>query len=1059
MNKLRQTLTFAFLIAFAFNNNAWASLSISLISDHEPGPGARHGMKKVISALQRKGFSTKQITSLKEAQGDILIAAGIGKGSGEAANLVKTEKISFPDEEESLDIKHIRRREKNILLISGTDDRGLMYALLDVADRIGWSTDPQDPLSEVQDITEKPYVGERALSMYTMHRSTFESFFYDRDFWVRFLDMVAEDRYNTFTLIFGYENAGYFAPPYPFFFDLDEFPDVHVIGMTSEKKQKNLKALNRIIEMTHERALNFTLGIWDHIYRGGVQGPSEFTKKPTPGVVWGLSEDNLTSYTKAALKKFLELVPNLDAIQFRMHGESGLKKEEFYGFWENIYQVMNEYGGDIRFDARAKNFPDILIDRALEMGVKMRLCTKYWMEQMGLPYHPTHVNRQNQFDRRHGYADLLKYPQQYKIHWRLFNSGTTRILLWGDPEYVRRFAKSAHLYNGESYEVNHPLSTKMQDHPHDMKPFELINAKYRYYDWEFERFWHFYQVFGRLGYNPETPPEVWQKEFEKRFGKEVAPYVEKALHRASKILPRIVAYNYPYDLFPTTRGWPEKYRMHDLPKFAKAEGSDTAQFLSPRDEARYQLEGKESAKIRPQESSEWFASTAARVLELVKQAEKRIGENRNKEFISTMVDIKILANLALYHSKRIMAALNWCLFEQSQDLNVLDRAILYEKRAIEFWEKIVEEAGDVYHDDLKMGRASAGLSGHWKDELVELKKDLKKIEAQRDSFEPIQRTVAGKYDFGTGPVKEGYQRIKSTRYPAISVPSGHYELNFFIDNDSGSQALGPMWIIANGMDFTDKFVVPAGEIVERKLFTEVVDNKLNLSFQKHPAANWNVNALIVTRVEPSIAHVPVRRSQPGKDLDVSATIGGIDPIKKVRVGYGNDQQGYLFIDLEKRGQFIYGTMISPPKTEDNLNYFIEAVDEKGRSACYPKEGKANSITITVTNDNEPPLLSHAPVSTAQAGKPLKISVNVSDPSGVKWVRLRYRSVNQSHEFKSLTMLPTGKKGDYLAVIPGEYIIAKWDFMYFFEVMDTHGNGKIYPDLEKETPYIVVKLLR
>jgi hypothetical protein len=24
-------------------------------------------------------------------------------------------------------------------------------------------------------------------------------------------------------------------------------------------------------------------------------------------------------------------------------------------------------------------------------------------------------------------------------------------------------------------------------------------------------------------------------------------------------------------------------------------------------------------------------------------------------------------------------------------------------------------------------------------------------------------------------------------------------------------------------------------------------------------------------------------------------------------------------------------------------------------------------------------------------------------------------------------------------------------------MDTNGNGKIYPDLEKETPYVVVKL--
>jgi hypothetical protein len=30
-------------------------------------------------------------------------------------------------------------------------------------------------------------------------------------------------------------------------------------------------------------------------------------------------------------------------------------------------------------------------------------------------------------------------------------------------------------------------------------------------------------------------------------------------------------------------------------------------------------------------------------------------------------------------------------------------------------------------------------------------------------------------------------------------------------------------------------------------------------------------------------------------------------------------------------------------------------------------------------------------------------------------------------------------------------------MYLFEVMDNAGNGKIYPDLTKETPYVVVKV--
>jgi hypothetical protein len=32
-------------------------------------------------------------------------------------------------------------------------------------------------------------------------------------------------------------------------------------------------------------------------------------------------------------------------------------------------------------------------------------------------------------------------------------------------------------------------------------------------------------------------------------------------------------------------------------------------------------------------------------------------------------------------------------------------------------------------------------------------------------------------------------------------------------------------------------------------------------------------------------------------------------------------------------------------------------------------------------------------------------------------------------------------------------------MYFIEAMDKDGNGRIHPDLSKETPYVVVKLQR
>lgn len=99
------------------------------------------------------------------------------------------------------------------------------------------------------------------------------------------------------------------------------------------------------------------------------------------------------------------------------------------------------------------------------------------------------------------------------------------------------------------------------------------------------------------------------------------------------------------------------------------------------------------------------------------------------------------------------------------------------------------------------------------------------------------------------------------------------------------------------------------------------------------------------------------------------------------------------------------------------------------------------------------------MTRAPAEKPLTLTLNARDHSGIKWVRVLYRSVNQHQDYQTLPMLPTGKKDQYRVVIPGAHLVSKWDFMYLIEVMDNQGNGKIYPDLEKETPYIVVKLER
>ena len=1004
-------------------------VALSVVSERAAPAPVRHGLSALEAALRAQGVSFEEVADAASARGATLIVAGIDLQPGPAADLARALGAHPAAVPEALLVRHATWGQKPALLVAGSDAVGLMYALLDVAERVGWAADASRPLSEVKDVFEQPAVAERGVSIYTMQQAWFEGRLHDENYWARYFDNLAKNRFNTFGLLFAYEMEGYLYPPYPYFFDVEGFPDVRVVGLSSGQQRRNLDDLNRLVRMAHDRGLKVTIGIWDHIYR---------PKQPTPGLVWGVNESNLLFYTKAAIAKFVHQVPDFDRLMLLMHGESGLKPEQMHDFWGAILRVLHAEAPRLPIEARAKGVPDDIIQDALKLGLDIRMNTKYWAEQAGPPYPPTHIQELNQFDRRHGYSDMLVYPRKYGLHWTLWTSGTMRVLLWGDPDYVRRFAGTVQIADTQGFDVLEPLATRMAGHPQDMKPPELLRPGYRYYDYEFERYWHFFQVFGRVSYNPAMPSEAWDREFGRRFGPDAGPLLEQGLHRASQILPRIVAYCLPPERFPTTRGWPERQRWEDLPVYAGSEPSDTQQFQSFAEAARNLLDGVDSAKIGPMETSRWFARTADDVLRLAQAADDRAGAHRNKELVSTVTDLRILARLAQYHSRRIPAGFDFALFQRTHDVNALDAAIAGEQRAIEAWRAIVTAAGDVYGDDLAMGLPEFDLSGHWKDESVKLDQGLAALQRLREAFRPEPRRQVAKLD------------VPRSGVVTVAMPVGSYELAFSVDGEAG-----PMWVEANGSDYSDTFRVAAGRQVEKKLISTVKDGKLEIVFHAASDGTWRAGAVTVTRVDPLIAHVPVRRLAPGETFLVRATVGAIAPIGQVRVVYGNDR-GYRTQALKAIGPGRYEAIIGPQDPGAELNYFLEAEDQAGRCSRWPETGR---VAVTVTGDLEPPQLRHTPIASAVPGKPLRIVATVSDPSGVKWVRVRYRGLTQHQDFNTREMLPTGRPGEYQAEIPGSQIDPQFDFMYLFEVMDQAGNGKIYPDLERETPYVIVHLRR
>lgn len=829
-----------------------------------PGQPAAHGISVLRQALEGRGLRVSEGTAVA-ADSDFVIIAGTDPGC-EAAGLLKHAGTSLPSSPEALVVRHVPAyQRKPALVLYGSDARGLMYAALDVAAQVRRDTSSGNPLQNVREAEEKPFLQERGVSMYTMHRAYFESRLFDERYWQKYFDLLAASRINNFIVVFGYENGGFMAPPYPYFFDVAEFPAVKMVGLSPDQQARNTAAFKKVMQLAHERGISVTAAIWDHIYRGGVQtggipGAPKAPDPTVPGLVWGLTAENLAAYSKAALRRFLQVFPEVDAIQFRMHEESGLRSEEKVGFWHEIFGLIKQARPDMRLDLRAKDLPDEVIDDALKQGLAARVSTKFWMEQMGLPFHPTHINPPNQKDRRHGYADLLRYPQRYGVHWQLWNGGTTRLLLWADPDYVRRFAAAARLYGGDSFDVNEMLATKMLGEPHTDKPIDILTPESRYYDYEFERYWHFYQVWGRLTYNPETPSRVWEEEFSRRFGNAAGPHLMRAEHLASRVLPRIVASSYRYAYFPTTRGWAEMKRQDDLPTFAGFEGTDTQQFMSARDAARNLVAGTGSPMRWPQETSRWFAATSDAILAEIAQADKAAGDRGGKEFRSSVTDFRILAALARYYSSRLQAAVAYNVYKETGDLQSFDTALAREKAAIGSWSDIVDAAANIYNEKLPFG-APGYFPRHWKEELQKLRAD--------------------------------YDRLAGERAAATATPNArHIELT--------------------------------------------------------PAA---------LDAEP-----------------VDATLSSAD---------------------------------SAPRGQD----FV--------------------VTATVRPASE-----------------------------VKWVRLRYRHLTQYEDYQTaeMTAVP-GKAGSYQGNIPGSFIDAQWDLMYFVEVMGANGRGRMYPDLEKTTPYVVVSVRR
>ncbi len=649
--------------------------TVALVATTPLGAPAELALARLSAALQQRGWTCRRMDRQPAPE--------------EAALMIVLASAQAGAEPESLAVLPLPPQEGRpaSVRITGGDDRGLSYALLESARRVelegpGPGAGPAALLDCFPPTTESPQRPLRSLCVFPHNAALEQEWYGSLDFWRWYFDLLALHRFNRFTLTFGHQTA-YLAPPYPFFVPVPEHPEVRPTGFDARAREEHLALLQGIAGLAVERGLDFCLGIW-----------SQHAHSYGPSTVSGLDQDNLASYCAAGLRRLLEACPQVSAVQLRVNAELGIHLDEGAHFWRALFDGVAACGRRVTLDLRAKAIADDTIAAALATGLPVLVNTKFWTEHQGLPYHATLLQEGDRYVRRHSYADQLRYgdspgisaggpagrpagstpggqPRPYDFLFQLWNLGTNRLLLWADPQWVRRFAASSTLAGATGFEVCAPLSHKgFGDRGGAWSIF--ADPSLRHYRWEQERYWPWYLLFGRLGYHGDASPDVWRREWAARFGREAAPHLERALQAASGVLPLLTARHSPSaSVFGY---WPEKDMGGLLDLYLQVPASDVAMFASAQEAAAARLGGAPDARQTPEQSGaafSRFASEAEGALERALATATPATESAARELRGVALDVRVQATLARYHAAKLSAATHLAAFYAAGDLDSL----------------------------------------------------------------------------------------------------------------------------------------------------------------------------------------------------------------------------------------------------------------------------------------------------------------------------------------------------------------------------------------------------
>ena len=655
-------------------------------------------------------------------------------------------------------------------LIAGADESGVLYGCMELVDRVK----SLGKLPENLNLTDKPemvlrgtcigiqkpyYLPGRTVYEYPYTPETFP-WFYDKQHWIKYLDMMVENRYNSLYLWNGH--------PFASLVRLKDYP--YAVEVDDATFKKNEEMFRFLTEEADKR------GIWviQMFYNIIVSKPfaqrhgikTQDRNRPILPVI--------ADYTRKSIAAFVEKYPNVGLLVTLGEAMEGAGQDDVDWFTKTIIPGVQD---GIRALGKTVEPPIVLrahdtdaprvMKAALPLYKNLYTMAKFNGEAL-TTYEP-----RGKWAELHRTLSRIGTVQIENVHI-LANLEPFR---YSSPDFIQKSvlgmhnimeANGLHLYPQASY----------WDWPYTA---DKVNTRLL----QIDRDWMWYKTWARYAWKAdrERSQEIdfWSNSLAENFGTspENARQILEAYEQSGEISPKLL----------------RRYGITDGNRQTLTLGMLMTQLINPYRYGLFTLlydsEAPEGEKIIDYAEKEWknekhIGETPIRVAdEVVEHGKKAVeaiekaaaGVTRNKEeFDRLKNDMHCYNAMANFYSEKAKAAVAVLRFKYSEDVADLEKALPYLERSVKHYADLVNFTKDtyLYANSMQTKQRKIPMRGvdatykNWYEMLPVFQKELDNFKHSIDSLKNNRRSVAVK----KVPYKKAAVKLLSGAEGTYTVAAG-----------------------------------------------------------------------------------------------------------------------------------------------------------------------------------------------------------------------------------------------------------------------------------------------